>query len=95
MTRNIFMNILFLVFLCIPMSLSAFRDKQESKADLVRYLNPIFESVDVQKEIVFSEVISYEGETEKLLLDVYTPAGQMNDFAINVACFLYEIISDQ
>jgi len=39
------------------------------------FMNPIFESVDVQKEIVFSEVIPYEGEIEKLLLDDYTPAG--------------------
>jgi len=51
------------------------------------FMNPIFESVDVQKEIVFSEVISYEGETEKQLLDVYAPAGQMDDFTINVACW--------
>lgn len=29
----------------------------------------------MQKDIVFGEVITYEGITEKLLLDVYTPTG--------------------
>jgi len=45
--------------------------------DSVRYINPIFEKVDVQKDILFCEVANFEGKTEKLLLDVYTPNGDI------------------
>ena len=50
---------------------------QEKKP--VRYLNPVFEKVAIQKEIEFGESANIEGKTEKLLLDVYAPEGDTND----------------
>jgi acetyl esterase/lipase len=41
----------------------------------VRYLHPVFEKTEVQKDIVFDEVTNFEGKNEKLLLDVYSPEG--------------------
>lgn len=46
-------------------------------SDTVRYLNPVFKNVDIQKDIVFGEVTNYEGRREKLLLDVYNPEGDI------------------
>jgi dipeptidyl aminopeptidase/acylaminoacyl peptidase len=43
--------------------------------DSLRYIKPVFDSVDVKKDIVFSEVINYKDSLEKLHLDVYTPFG--------------------
>ncbi|MCK5700619.1 MAG: alpha/beta hydrolase [Cyclobacteriaceae bacterium] len=50
-------------------------DFEVNSKDLDRYLNPVFENVDIQKDILFGEVTNIEGVREKLLLDVYTPAG--------------------
>ena len=52
-------------------------EPQEKKP--VRYLNPVFEKVSIQKEIEFGESTNIEGKTEKLLLDVYAPEGDTND----------------
>jgi acetyl esterase/lipase len=41
----------------------------------IRYLNQIFPDVTVQKDLVFGETVNYEGNDEKLLLDIYSPAG--------------------
>jgi acetyl esterase/lipase len=46
---------------------------QDSKP--VRYLNQVFENIDIQKDIEFGQVTNFEGKTEKLLLDAYTPQG--------------------
>ena len=43
--------------------------------DPVRYLHPFFEKVVIQKDIEFGEATNFEGKTEKLLLDVYSPEG--------------------
>lgn len=43
----------------------------------VRYLDPIFNSLLLYKDIEYKEAINYKGENEKLLLDVYTPDGDM------------------
>jgi acetyl esterase/lipase len=43
--------------------------------DRVRYLQPFFEKVEIQKDIEFGESTNLEGKTEKLLLDVYSPEG--------------------
>ena len=40
-----------------------------------RYLNRIFDSVEIQRDIVFGETVNFKGEKQELLLDVYTPAG--------------------
>ena len=45
----------------------------------VRYLNPVFEKVTIQKDLVFGEATTIEGKTEKLLLDVYAPEGDTKD----------------
>ncbi len=41
----------------------------------VRYLQPIFEKVDIQEDVEFGEVTNFEGKAEKLLLDIYAPEG--------------------
>lgn len=41
----------------------------------VRYLNQVFENIDIQKDIEFGTAINFDGKTEKLLLDVYSPQG--------------------
>ena len=46
-------------------------EKQSDKP--VRYLNPVFEKIEIQKDIEFGEVKNYEGKIEKLLLDIYSP----------------------
>jgi acetyl esterase/lipase len=48
-------------------------EKLKSKEEPKRYIDPIFENVTVQKDILFDEVINFKGETEKLHLDIYTP----------------------
>jgi len=63
---------------CILMAfIFAGSEAEETKTgnEPVRYIDPIFENVDVQKDIAFGEVTNFEGKTEKLLLDVYTPDG--------------------
>ena len=36
---------------------------QESRP--VRYLKPVFENIDIQKDIEFGQVTNFEGKTEK------------------------------
>ena len=48
-------------------------EKFKSREEPKRYIDPIFENVIVQKDILFGEVINFKGETEKLHLDIYTP----------------------
>ncbi|MCX7748579.1 MAG: alpha/beta hydrolase fold domain-containing protein [Clostridia bacterium] len=40
-----------------------------------RYLDVVFDKVDVEQDIVYSETKDYKGEKVKLLLDVYKPQG--------------------
>ncbi len=41
----------------------------------VRYLNQVFENIDIQKDIEFGTVTNADGKSEKLLLDIYSPQG--------------------
>lgn len=57
-------------------SLIFFQKVAESQVigkDPIRYLSPIFEKVNIQKDITFGEVVTFDGKPEKLLLDVYSP----------------------
>ena len=85
-------NVFCLLLTCIPAGLATCQVQQENKNESQRYLDPVFENVDVEKDIVFGEVVNYKGENENLTLDVYTPAGHMDDFAVKIAHFLYEIL---
>lgn len=40
-----------------------------------RYLDRLFTEVTVQKDLPFGETVNFEGKTEKLLLDIYSPSG--------------------
>ena len=40
-----------------------------------RYLEPVFDQVSVEKDIVFGQSVNEKGETEVLKLDVYSPVG--------------------
>jgi acetyl esterase/lipase len=70
----------------IPASLATCQAQAQSNNEPVRYLDTIFENVDIEKDIVFGEVINFKGETEKLSLDVYTPVG---DTEINRPAILW------
>lgn len=52
-------------------------EKQKIDNKPKRYLDPIFENVTVEKDILFGEMANFEGKTEKLLLDVYSPEGDV------------------
>jgi acetyl esterase/lipase len=43
-----------------------------------RYLHPVFDKVTIQRDKEFAEVTNFEGKTEKLTLDVYSPDGDMD-----------------
>ena len=51
------------------------RDVNVQSKESERYLVPVFKNIDVRENVVFGELINSEGEKEKLLLDVYSPAG--------------------
>ena len=48
--------------------------------DSSRYIEPIFDNVTAEKDIVYSEVANYKGEAVQLTLDVYQPE---NDTQVN------------
>ncbi len=50
-------------------------DPELRSIDSDRYLEPIFENVDILEDVVFGETTTMEGEIEKLLVDIYEPAG--------------------
>ena len=52
-----------------------FEGLQKNPDHSVRYLQPVFEHVEIEKDITFAEVVNHEGESQKLRLDVYKPAG--------------------
>ena len=74
-TTNQFPFLILQLILISTCGLAAESSKIENKKR--RYINSIFENVDVQKNTVFGEVTNFEGESEKLLLDVYTPKGDV------------------
>ena len=67
--------VLCLLITIIPVSLSTCQLQAQDENESLRYLHPIFDNVDIEKDVVFGEVVNFKGETEKLLLDVYTPVG--------------------
>lgn len=60
---------------------SGFAEKNDG-----RYIVPIFDKVNIEKDIVFTEVMNEVGKMEKLRLDVYTPVG---DTATNRRAILW------
>lgn len=54
---------------------SAVKMDQSSKNGQLRYLEVVFASVTVSKNLFFGEVINSTGEAEKLTLDIYSPSG--------------------
>ncbi|MCX7710972.1 MAG: DUF1749 domain-containing protein [Clostridia bacterium] len=74
---------------CI-ITLSAFQDtgyaEPEKKPDKpviinqaapVRYINTIFDKVDMEKDLIYKKVKNYKGEQQELKLDVYQPSGDI------------------
>ena len=49
------------------------KTEEPQKKSKVRYLDPVFDSVQVAKNVFFGEVTNYSGKSEKLTLDVYAP----------------------
>jgi acetyl esterase/lipase len=41
----------------------------------IRYINNLFNKVDIEKNILYQEVTNYSGQKEKLYLDVFKPKG--------------------
>jgi len=67
--KYIFSAFLFFIFTSVSGNLCF------GQSDPVRYLNPVFETIDIKQDIEFGEVINFRSKTEKLLLDVYSPVG--------------------
>lgn len=86
MKRIIFTFVFYVGMACIPTSLVNCQVRHENSNDSMRYLHPIFEGVDIEKDIVFGEVVNLKGERESLTLDVYTPVG---DTEINRPAILW------
>jgi acetyl esterase/lipase len=65
-----------LVCLCLFFNILQHATAQNSTdSKPVRYLNQVFNSVELLKNIEFGDVTSFDGKPEKLLLDVYSPKG--------------------
>jgi len=64
---RIILSLALVLSLNLPISVRA----QTGKT--TRYLHPVFDQVDLQKEIEFGQSTNFEGRVEKLLLDVYSP----------------------
>lgn len=73
--KNKLQSLLFLLMLFISFDGGVL--KAAVVNDSVRYLNPVFTKVDTQKDIEFGEVTNFDGKSEKLLLDVYKPEGDI------------------
>ncbi len=73
MKNKIFKVVLIFCVLINTLITVSAKNPRDSKP--IRYLNPVFEKVEIQKDIEFGEVTNFEGKTEKLLLDVYSPEG--------------------
>jgi acetyl esterase/lipase len=86
MNQSILKYVFFVVLFCIPASIATCQVQPENNNESVRYLDPVFENVDIEKDVVFGEVVNDKGETELLSLDVYTPAG---DTEINRPAILW------
>lgn len=56
-----------------PLILSYFPEKQNTER--LRYVDAVFEKINVQRDIVFGESVNEKGEKELLKLDVYSPEG--------------------
>jgi acetyl esterase/lipase len=68
-----FISMIFLIANFFSLGVSAQKSSEGSNS--LRYLDPIFENVDIMEDVPFGESVTIEGLTETLLLDVYTPAG--------------------
>ena len=75
MTQCILKYAFSVILFCLPVSLATCQVQAQNNNESVRNLHPIFENVDIEKDIVFGEVVNFKGETENLSLDVYTPVG--------------------
>ena len=74
--RKTFLKPAFFILLVIS-ALAVTAQNIPLQTDPVRYLYPLFEKIDIQQDIEFGKVINSEGRFEKLLLDVYSPAGDV------------------
>jgi acetyl esterase/lipase len=73
MKKNALKSLL-LLYLIFNLSQMAFAENPQNGKP-VRYLNQVFENIDIQKDIEFGTVTNFDGKSEKLLLDVYSPQG--------------------
>jgi acetyl esterase/lipase len=73
MKKNVLLTLLLFCLICNPVQYASANYPQTGKP--VRFLNQVFENIDIQKDIEFGEATSFHGKPEKLLLDVYSPQG--------------------
>jgi acetyl esterase/lipase len=66
---------LWLIMMLTSVGYLAFAKEISDSKNKRRFLDPVFESVSIQKDIVFGESVNEKGETEKLKLDIYSPDG--------------------
>jgi acetyl esterase/lipase len=66
---------LLLIMVLTSVGYLAFTSEISETNSKKRFLDPVFESVSVQKDIVFGESVNESGVNESLKLDIYSPDG--------------------
>lgn len=81
MNKNLLKSKLLLYFtlsvgyVVLTSGLTDTKSEKYIKVEKVRYLEDVFDSITVQKDIVFGASVNEKGINEKLKLDIYTPEG--------------------
>ena len=64
----------FTLFICLVFNLlNSVSANRPQVSKPIRYLNPFFEQIGIQKNLEFGQTTDFDGKTEKLLLDIYSP----------------------
>ena len=64
----------FTLFICLVFNLlNSVSANRPQGSKPIRYLNPFFEQIGIQKNLEFGQTPDFDGKTEKLLLDIYSP----------------------
>ena len=62
-----------ILLLAIVLSISLTLSARTPTGKVIRYLHPLFDQIDLQKDLEFGQTTNFDGKTEKLLMDIYSP----------------------
>ena len=74
-TRLLLLVLLSVSYVLPTSSLAGTKSSDYVKVEKVRYLENVFDSINIQKDVVFGASVNEKGVNENLKLDIYTPAG--------------------